>query len=87
MDAFTDSATQATIANLLAQVNFLTKQLQNAQFHNAEFEASDVQVYPPLCRYCNGPHMSIDCLMENPFAQAQPTPTSTRRKSKYRGYG
>ena len=34
--------------------------------------ASDVQVYPPLCRYCNGPHRSIDCQMENPFAQAQP---------------
>ena len=50
------------------QVNFLTKQLRNAQFHNAEFEASDFHVYSALCRYCNEPHMSIDCQMENPFA-------------------
>ena len=70
MDAFTNLATQATLANSLAQVNFLTKQLQNAQFHNAEFKASNVQVYPTLCRYCNGPHMSIGFQMENPFAQA-----------------
>ena len=65
-------ATQATLDNLLAQVNFLTKQLPNAQFQNTEFEARNVQVYPALCRYCNGPHMSIDCQMENPFTQAQP---------------
>ena len=71
MDAFTDSPTQVTLANLLAQVSFLTKQLQNAQFQNNEFEANDVQVYPPSCRYCNGPHMSIYCQMENPFAKAQ----------------
>ena len=72
MDAFTNSTTQATLSNLLAQLNFLTKQLQNAQFHNAEFKANNVQVYPTLCRYCNGPHMSIDYQMENPFSQAQP---------------
>ena len=72
MDAFTNLATQATLANLLAQVNFLTKQLQNAQFQNVEFEASNVQIYPTLCRYCNGPPMSIDCQMENSSAQAQP---------------
>ena len=72
MDAFIDSTTQATLANLLAQVNFLTKQLHNEQFHNVEFKTSDVQVYSTLCRYCNGPHMSIDCQMENPFAQDQP---------------
>ena len=53
-------------------MNFLTKKFQNAQFQNAEFEASNVQVYPTLCRYCNGPHMSIDYQMENPFAQTQP---------------
>ena len=53
-------------------MNFLTKQLQNTQFQNAEFKASVVQVYPPLCRYFNGPHMSIDFQMENPFAKAQP---------------
>ena len=53
-------------------MNFLTKQLQNAQSHNVEFEASNVQVYPTLCTYCNGPFMSIDCKLENPFAQAQP---------------
>ena len=47
MDAFIDLVTQAPVANLLAQVNFLTKQLQNGQFHNAEFEASDVQVTLP----------------------------------------
>ena len=33
--------------------------------------ANNVQVYPTLCRYCNGPHMSIDYQIENPFAQAQ----------------
>ena len=60
MDAFTNLATQATFANLLAKVNFLTKQLQNEQFQNAEFKASNVRVYLTLCRYCNGPHMSID---------------------------
>ena len=67
MDDFTNFSTQATLTNLLAQVNFLTKQLQNAQFQNAEFEASNVQVYPTLCRYYNGPHMSINYQMENPF--------------------
>ena len=70
MDSFTDSSTQATLAKLFAQLNFLTKQLQNAQFQNVEFEANNVLVYPPLCRFCNGPHLSIDCQMENPFTQA-----------------
>ena len=68
MDAFIDLASQATPANLLAQVNFLTKQLHNTQLKNDEFVANDVQVYPPLCRYCNGPRMSINFQMENPFA-------------------
>ena len=72
MDASTDSTTQATLANLLAQFNLLTNQLQSIQLHNVEFEAKDVRVYPTLCRYCNGPHMSIDCQMEDPFAQVYP---------------
>ena len=65
MDVFPDSATQTTLANLLGLLNFFTKQLKNAKF-----EANNVHVYPPLCRYCKGPHMSIDFQMENPFAQA-----------------
>ena len=69
MYAFTNSETQATLANLMDQLKFLTNQLQNIQLHNAEFEANDVQVYPTACRYCNEPHMSIDCTMEDPFPQ------------------
>ena len=72
MDVVVDSSTQATLGNLLAQVNFLTNQLYNAQFQNAEFEANNVLAYPTVCRYCNGPHMSRVCQMEDPFAQVQP---------------
>ena len=68
MDAFTNSATQVTLAKLMDQLKLLTNQLQNIQLHNAEFEANDAQVYPTLCRYCDGPHMSIDFQMEDPFA-------------------
>ena len=25
----------------------------------------------PMCSYCDGPHMSIDCQMEDPFAHVQ----------------
>ena len=64
MDAFIDSATQATLANLMDQLN----QLQSIQLHNDESKANDFQVYPTVCRYCNGPHMSIDCQIEDPFA-------------------
>ena len=55
MDAFTNSATQATLANLVAQSNLLTNQFHSIQLHDAEFEANDAQVYPTLCRYCDGP--------------------------------
>ena len=72
MDDFTDSAIQATIANLLAQLNLLTNQLWTIQLHDVEFEANDVQVYPTVCRYWNGSHMSIDYQMEYPFAQDHP---------------
>ena len=74
MDAFTNSTTQATLTNLVAQLNLLTNQLHNIQIHDAKFEANDVQVYLILCRYGNGPHMSIDCQMEDPFAQDHPPP-------------
>ena len=67
MDASTDSTTQAPLANLLAQLNLLTNQLQSIQLHNVVFEAKDVRVCPTLRRYCNGPHMSIDCQIEDPF--------------------
>ena len=66
MDAFTNSTTQATLANLMDQLKLLTNQL-----YNFEFEANDVQVYPTLCKYCDEPHMSINCQMEDPFAQVQ----------------
>ena len=72
MDAFTNSTTQATLVNLMDQLKLLTNQLQSIQLHNAEFEAKDVRVYPTVCRYCNGPHMSTDCQMEDPFAKVQP---------------
>ena len=72
MDDSTNLEIQYTLANLMDQVKFLTNQLQSIQLHNADFEAKDVQVYPTLCRYCNVPHMSIDCQMEDPFAQVQP---------------
>ena len=54
MDAFTNLATQATLANLMDQLKLLTNQLQNIQFHNAKFEANDAQIYPTMCRYCDG---------------------------------
>ena len=73
MDAFTDSATQGTLTNLLSQLNLLTIQLKSIQLHDVEFEANVVQVYPTVCRYCNEPHMSIDCQMKDTFAQVQPT--------------
>ena len=63
MDAFTNSATQEALANLVAQLNLLTNQLHSIQLHDVEFEANDVQVYPTLCKYYNWPHMSIDCQM------------------------
>ena len=72
MDASTDSTTQDILSNLLAQLNLLTNLLQSIQLHNVEFEAKEVQVYPTLCRWCNGPHMSIDCQIKNPFPQARP---------------
>ena len=59
MDAFNYSAThviQVILGQLLAQVNSPTN-----QFQNAGFEANNAEVYPTFCRYCNGPHMSIDC--------------------------
>ena len=68
MDAFTNSTTQATHANLMDQLKLLTNQLQSIQLQNDEFKANDVQVYPTVCRYCNRPHMSIDYQMEDPFA-------------------
>ena len=68
MDDFTNLGTQATLANLVTQLNLLTNQVHFIQLHDANFEANDVQVYLILCRYCNGPHMSIDCQMEDPFA-------------------
>ena len=72
MDVFTNSTTQVTLANLMDKLNLLTNQLQNIQLHNAEFEANDVQVYAIVCRYCNGPHMTIYCQMEDQFAQDHP---------------
>ena len=53
MDASTNSATQATPANLMDKLKLLTNQLQSIQVHNTEFEAKDVRVYPTLCRYCD----------------------------------
>ena len=64
MDTFTDSATQAILAQLLVQVNSLTN-----EFQNARFEAINVEVYRTLCRYCNGTHMSIECQMVNPMGE------------------
>ena len=72
MDAFTNSATQDTLADLMDQLKLLTNQLQSIQLHKDEFEAKDVRVFPTLCRYCNGPHMSIDCQIKDPFAKVQP---------------
>ena len=72
MDAFTNSTTQEALANLVDQLNLLTYQLHSIQLHDTEFEANDVKAYPTLCRYCNGPHMSIDCQIKNPFSQGQP---------------
>ena len=39
MDVFTNSATQATLANLMDQLKLLTNQLQSIQLHNDEFKA------------------------------------------------
>ena len=72
MNAFTNSTTQATLANLMDQLKLLTNQLQSIQLHNDESKANDFQVYPTVYRYCNEPHMSMDCQMEDPFAQGHP---------------
>ena len=72
MDAFTNLATQAIVANLMDQLKLVTNQLQSIQLHNDEFMANDVQVDPTVCRYCNGHHMRIDCQIEDPFAQDHP---------------
>ena len=36
MDAFTNSSTQATLANLMDQLKLITNQLQSIQRHNDE---------------------------------------------------
>ena len=69
MDAFTNSTTQATLANLMDQLKLLTNQLPSIQLQNDESKANDAQVYPTWCRFCNGSHMSIDCQVGNPFIQ------------------
>ena len=41
------------------------------QFQNAEFEANNVEVYHTFCRYCNGPHLSIESQMVNPLGELE----------------
>ena len=72
IDAFIDLATQATLSNLMDQLKLLTNQLLSIQLQNDDSKANDFQVYPTVCGYCNGPNMSIDFQMEDPFAQDHP---------------
>ena len=67
MDAFTNSATYS--CQFDNQLKLLTNQLQSIQLQNDESKANDVQVYPTWGRFCNGPHMSIDFQVGNPFVQ------------------
>ncbi|XP_024022201.1 uncharacterized protein LOC112091842 [Morus notabilis] len=54
------------ITNLTAQIASLSKQLQKTQL-----TANAIQISSPVCEFCNGPHQSYECQVDNPFAQNQ----------------
>ena len=56
-------------SNLAAEVSFLTKQLQASQLQNTQASSNVIQSYSPSCEFCNGPHQSNDCQVDNPFGE------------------
>ena len=79
MDAFTNLATQVALANLVAQLTLLTKQLQSIKLQNAQFMANVIQPCPTSYKFRNDSYFSLDCQVRNPFAQACPPQPSQEK--------